>query len=421
MKVKLKAHHLAGTITPPSSKSFTQRYILLAMSREGSTKILNVSGSEDEMVAMGIARDSNFTVDYRDREISINGKFKCPEKVYAGESATSFRLSMGLISGMRCKTVYELAESLSVRPNGPLESALTAAGVKIKRISKNEIEVDSSHIQSMDMKINGGLSSQFVSSLMLLFAGGLLEGKIIIEGKNTSTGYIDITEKCLSDFGFTVTRENQTISVSGTPYKGQIKLMVESDFSSAAYFIVLGLLGSKEGIRVSGLSANSLQPDSAILNILKPYLKTFQREENGLEIECRQSQLGSVELDADQNPDLAPIMSVIGIFSENGIKIRNIGRLSFKESDRASSIIKLAEDFGASIIKDGTTLNIRRGKEIKQPYSFDFKDHRMIMAAAVAIVISGSDTTLCNTENVKKSYADFFNDLQSLGVFMESH
>ena len=62
LKDKLKAHHLAGTITPPSSKSFTQRYILLAMTREGSTKILNVSGSDDEMVAMGIARDSNMNL-----------------------------------------------------------------------------------------------------------------------------------------------------------------------------------------------------------------------------------------------------------------------------------------------------------------------------------------------------------------------
>ena len=419
MNVKLKARNLTGTITPPSSKSFTQRYILLAMCREGSTKILNVSGSEDEMVAMGIARDSNFTVNYSDREISIYGKFMCPKKIYMGESATSFRLSMGLISGMRCKTVYRLAESLSGRPNGPLESALTAAGVKINHISKDEIEIDSSGIQSTDVKINGELSSQFVSSLMLLFAGGFLKGNIIIEGKNTSSGYIDITEKCLLDFGFTVKRENQSISVSGSPYKGHIELRVESDFSSAAYFIVLGVLGSKDGIRLSGLSVNSLQPDSAILRLLKPYLKTFQTDDKGLEIECRQSNIDFIELDADKNPDLAPIMSVIGIFSEKGIKIRNISRLSFKESDRASSIIQLAENFGASIIKDGTTLYIRRGKEIKHPYLLDFKDHRMIMAAAVAIVISGSDTTLCNTENVKKSYAEFFNDLEKLGVYIE--
>ena len=419
MNVKLKARNLTGTITPPSSKSFAQRYILLAMCREGSTKILNVSGSEDEMVAMGIARDSNFTVNYSDREISIYGKFMCPKKIYMGESATSFRLSMGLISGMRCKTVYRLAESLSVRPNRPLESALTAAGVKINHISKDEIEIDSSGIQSTDVKINGELSSQFVSSLMLLFAGGFLKGNIIIEGKNTSAGYIDITEKCLLDFGFTVKRENQSISVSGSPYKGHIELRVESDFSSAAYFIVLGVLGSKDGIRLSGLSINSMQPDSAILRLLKPYLKTFQTDDKGLEIECRQSNIDFIELDADQNPDLAPIMSVIGIFSEKGIKIRNIGRLSFKESDRASSIIQLAENFGASIIKDGTTLYIRRGKEIKHPYLLDFKDHRMIMAAAVAIVISGSDTILCNTENVKKSYAEFFNDLEKLGVYIE--
>jgi 3-phosphoshikimate 1-carboxyvinyltransferase len=420
MKVKLKAHRLTGTIRPPSSKSFTQRYILLAMAREGKTKIIHVSGSEDEMVAMGIGRDSNFTVDYKDHEVLITGKFKCPEKIYVGESATSYRLSMGFISGMRCRTRYKLAESLSVRPNGPLEAALSAAGVKINRISKDEIEIDSSGIQSKDVKINGELSSQFVSSLMLLSAGGVFKGKIIIEGKKTSTGYIDITEKCLTDFGFTVKREKQIISVSGSPHKGQIEVMVEADYSSAAYFIILGLLSSKEGIRLSGLSANSLQPDSAILNILKPYVKTFYTDNAGLEIECRQSHLDSIELDADQNPDLAPIMSVIGIFSENGIIIRNIGRLSFKESDRASSIIKLAEEFGASVIKDGTTLIIKKGKEIKHPLLVDFRDHRMIMAAAVAIVISGSDTSLCNTENVNKSYADFFKDLHSLGVSIES-
>ena len=89
------------------------------------------------------------------------------------------------------------------------------------------------------------------------------------------------------------------------------------------------------------------------------------------------------------------------------------------EGNIIQAIRRIKEDFGASIIKDGTILNIQRGKEIKQPYLLDFKDHRMIMAAAVAIVISGSDTTLCNPENVRKSYAYFFNDLQSLGVSME--
>ncbi|MHB8361306.1 MAG: 3-phosphoshikimate 1-carboxyvinyltransferase, partial [Thermoplasmataceae archaeon] len=301
----------------------------------------------------------------------------------------------------------------------PLVDALGSVGVAIRKVSDLLIEMDSSEVKSGDIRVNQEMSSQFVSSLMLMNATGKFHGKIILEGKRTSRGYIDITEKCINDFGLIAEKSENYININGKIVNEEREMEVERDYSSAAYFIVLGLLASTKGIRIVGLRKNSFQPDAAILDILKPYLEVHDSEDGTIEIISRVTEIGAIEMDADQNPDLAPPISVIGIFSESGVIIRDVRRISFKESDRVSGIIKMAQSFGALIETDGSTLKIRKGNTVKNPDLFDFHDHRIIMSAAIAAITSGSNAILMNSKNVGKSYPTFFQDLKSVGVEVE--
>lgn len=417
MKAKIYAESVQGAISAPSSKSFAQRYILMAGFSETETMVRGLSFCDDEQVAIDIIKRCGSKVEYSGRDIKIIPNFKCPQTLYVGESATSYRLSIGLLSSKKCKTEFTGSPGLASRPVYPLLEALAESGVEYSIKEDGFISLDALNSEVRDATVDGSLSSQFISSLILFSAFAEKRSNLSVAGKIASERYVDITIECLRNFGISVIHEKDRLEIDKRKPSSRGTINIEGDYSSAAFFFVLGMLASENGIRVEGLKEGSMQPDSQILGILKSKSEGFkiEKEDGLISVTTRMSGIERIEIDADKAPDLAPPISVIGIFSSKGVVLRNYNRLEIKESKRASEIIRLAESFGAEIKKDGEKMLIKKGK-VTNPVNLSFKDHRMIMSAIIAGIASRFQIEYENVEMINKSYPDFLKHMRSIGA-----
>jgi 3-phosphoshikimate 1-carboxyvinyltransferase len=279
------------------------------------------------------------------------------------------------------------------------------------------IMVDASGFFPHSMEIDASLSSQFVSSLlMMLSLLGDSNLKIKVTGKEVSAGYVDITQDCLAKFGVNVKREGNEYYVTGKLRNPESQIEVESDMSSSSFLVTMGVLSSRGCIHLLDVVSSGIQPDHHYVDALSR--AGFKVKYNASErtIDSCLSNGDTITVDVDRNPDLAPIASVIGILNSNGVVLKNTLRLTWKESDRRGEIIRLAESFGASVTEDGYDIMIKKGSNPLKPDKLIFNDHRMTMAATVASIASGSETIVGDLDSVKKSYPSFLNDLSSLGV-----
>ncbi|BAB60484.1 5-enolpyruvylshikimate 3-phosphate synthase [Thermoplasma volcanium GSS1] len=400
MIVKVSNLGGSGIAEMPSSKSFTQRYVLASAFLNKSVVLNGITITNDDDVAMRIAESVGSTITINNRSIKISSNFKCPEEIYVGESGTSYRLSIGLLAASGCVTRIKGEDSLAKRPIEPLLMALGENGVKFERNEAGFYNVDGRNSQKKHVEIEGS-SSQFVSSLMLYYAkkgGGEFTARNI-----KSIGYVYITKRVLYDLGYFANIE-RTITINPTGV-WKTAIDVEPDYSSMAFFMVLGLLSDSVDVRFRIKRISRIQPDSVILDLFKNNILI-----NGEEIRVISGINEPVSVDADMNPDLCPPLSVIGIFSKYGVQIRNYERLKTKESNRYEGIIDLAERFGANVEDNGQDLFIKPGS-VRFPDVISYKDHRMIMAASIASLIGGFPTVIENAEKTAKSFPGFFAEL----------
>lgn len=424
MKGRISAGKITGTVKAPGSKSFSQRYILMAALSSAALRIHGISYSDDEQVAIGIAKASGSTMNFNGDTLDIVPEFCCPETVDVGESATSYRLALGLLAAKKCMTEFRGKQELARRPMNELASVLESMGARIEIKDDGFITLDATDLMVSDMEIDQTRSSQYVSSLLMLLAmSGEGEKKLCVRGTRSSEGYVDITASCLRTMGYDVIRDEGTYRVVARAGEGAPRdVLIERDYSSAAFFLVLGVLSSEEGIYLKELPEKSLQGDSVILDILRGSSSgvSVEYSEDTAIVKASRSPVSGVEIDAMSAPDLAPPISILGIFSRDGVVIRNPSRLRIKESDRYGEIVRLVRSFGAEVQEGEDYLRISAGSKVLNPGHLEFTDHRMIMSAIVAGLASGHEIQYDNLERINKSYPSFLGDLKKVGAAIKT-
>ena len=405
---------IGGDVDAPPSKSYMQRYALLSSFLDGSIKIINPGFSDDDLVSISVAESCGKTVSRDGGNIVIQGRFRKPAVINAKESGTSFRLVQGLLASTRSTTRIFLGKSLMARPMNPLVSALSPHGYLYSRM-EDSVLIDASQFSCPDsFEIDGSVSSQFISSLMLCLAMSRKEhGTIHIGNGISSEGYIHITSGILQDFGCRIQTGN-TITVHSPGMILPEEARIEGDYSSSAFLLVMGILLSDRGITVRKLPANSFQPDMQILEILRKYLK-ISRYGDLMDITAFRQDTGRVVIDVGRTPDLAPPLSVLGMFSEEGIEIKNPLRLRTKESDRYGAIIDLARSTGAVVELDDDSLIIRRGNAERARDLPERDDHRIVMAKFLASSVIGKRFQVHFQKSVNKSFPEFWDYAAKLG------
>lgn len=373
------------------------------------------------MATLRAVRSYGAEVERRKGAFFVRGskKVETPEDVVdCAESAATIRFIapvLGLADGI---SVLTGKSSLRRRPMGPLIKALRELGVKCfsaKGDDRPPIIIFGGGGFGGKTSLPGNVSSQFVSGL--LFASPLAneDVEITLSSPLESKPYVEMTIDVLTKHGISLLHSedmNNFIVPSNQTYKPS-NHEVPGDYSSSAFLLAAAAITNSK-VRIEGLKFPSLQGDSAIVEILRNMGAQVKVGEGWVEV-VGGSTLAGIEWDARHTPDLVPVLAILGCFARGETKIDRVERLRFKESDRIESLrLELAKMGAKLTFKDGA-LKVWGVKKLKGATIDPHGDHRIAMACSIAALRADGETKILTPRCVKKSYPNFFKDLEKLG------
>ncbi|MGO4920607.1 3-phosphoshikimate 1-carboxyvinyltransferase [Maribacter spongiicola] len=392
-------HQLKDTITITGSKSESNRSLLLA-ALFPDIKIENISNSDDAQVMAKGLKISEGTVDIH----------------HAG---TAMRFLTGYFSSQEGKEVILTgSKRMTERPIEILVNALKTLGAEISYVQDEgypPIKIKGQRIVKDKVSLPANVSSQYISSLLLI-APSLENGlELELVGKITSVPYIKMTLALLEEIGVETSFEDNIIKVSSKSKVAPTTLVVESDWSSASYFYgICALAAPGTEITLSAYKKKSLQGDSVLSDIYASFgVETTFGEHKITLTKTDKKVLAENEFDLANAPDIAQTIAVTCFGLGVGCHLIGLHTLKIKETDRLEALYTELSKLGARISVTDKTLTILPTVEINADVAIDtYNDHRMAMAFAPLAM----KTTLFvnDAEVVSKSYPDFWNDLKQL-------
>ena len=310
------------------------------------------------------------------------------------------------------KLIFKTRGRLIDRPVEEIVECLKPFGVTVtKRREDNEIEV-CGNIGPGRYVIDGSVSSQYISGLLMALASFDGESVIDVTGGIASIHYIELTTDALAKYGVNVVKEEDTFKVPAKTANAAAdgNFEVEGDWSNGAFLICLGSLIRGGSAKVSGLRMDSVQGDREIMHFLKLAGTTFLVE--GDTVFVQDSMINPVrkllEMDCSDIPDIVPYMAVVGAFRAEKTVLKGIKRLRIKESDRAQAITDMLTAVGANVTLEEDTITIEYINKVNREINLtSSNDHRMAMAAVLCAAATGKDIELDNVDCLDKSFPEF--------------
>ncbi len=414
MRVSISPSVIKGAVTANPSKSAMQRAVAAALLAKGKTVINNPGLSNDCLAALDVAEKLGAVVKRGDNTIEITGKGVQPAQgeINCGESGLGIRMFTP-VAALSEKTITINGHgSLVTRPMHFFEEVLPQLGVQISsRDGKLPLEIKGP-LQANNVTIDGSLSSQFLTGLLMAF--GAVADKAAITVKDLkSKPYIALTLQIMEHFGVKVRQENfEVFHFDSRQSYRPVEYTVEGDWSGAAFLLVAAAVAGKA--EVHHLNTQSAQSDKAIMEAL---------EKAGAEILpgvftmiIAKRELKPFELDATDCPDLFPPLVALAANCKGITKIKGVSRLAHKESDRG---ITLQQEFGKMGIRidlEGDDMFVHGGTGINGATVHSHNDHRIAMACAVAALTANGPVTIENAEAINKSYPEFYDHIATLGA-----
>lgn len=414
---------LKNEVIMPGSKSLTNRALIMASLACGISKIAGISKSDDSDVLITALKNLGIKISQKDNLVIItgNGGRFVPYKgrLNVGNAGTSARFLISLACLIPREIIIDGSERIRERPIKELVEALISIGAKIKYLEKKgflPINIKEGKLNEKTIFIRGDVSSQFISSLLMI-APLLKSGLTInISGKQVSKSYIDMTIDLMEKFGIKVKNDHlKSFYVKKNHYRA-INYQVDGDTSGASYFwAIAAITGLK--IKVKNIDPQSKQGDIKFPEILRRMGCCVRKntKENWIEVKGP-SLLNGINVDMSSMPDTAQTLAVISAFAKGTTKITGLETLKIKETDRLKALKNELKRIGIRSEITDDSITIHGGK----PHGASIKtynDHRMAMAFAVAgTKIKG--VKIENPEVVNKSFPYFWKKLNSLGVKM---
>ncbi len=376
MDLTIQPGRLSGTVTAPPSKSMAHRMLICAALADKSIKLICPESSRDIDATVDCLNALGAIIRRTEAGFTIRPIRKLPPiaTLKCGESGSTLRFLLPIVGALGVDSIFTMEGRLPERPLSPLWEEMERMGCHLTRPTAHTIHC-TGKLRAGQYTIDGGVSSQFISGLLLalpLMGNSRLE----ITGQVQSRPYIDMTQAVMTLFQGDYPKE----------------MTVEGDWSSAAFWLAANALGSR--ISVEGLEACSLQGDRAIADLL-PLLQD------------------KITISAADIPDLVPILAVVAAVNKGAV-LTDIARLRLKESDRVASVIALLESLGGKAEATENSLTIH-GTGLQGGTADACGDHRIAMAAAIAATVCKEPVTVLGAECVSKSYPRFWEEYEKLG------
>lgn len=417
MNVRIKPSKLIGRVNAPSSKSFSHRMLIAAALAGGVSEISNISASEDIDATVGALTALGAKIFREGNTYTVMG-IKTPSAsavIDCRESGSTMRFIIPIAAALGCSCEFRGRGKLPERPITPYIRELGKNGAVITRAEGVMPFSMNGTLKGGDYILEGDISSQFISGL--LFALPLCSGNSVIRlaSKLESKPYADMTVEALSRFGINIEESEDKDGLPVYRVRGGQKyrsadVSVEGDYSQAAFYFAANALGSE--IKVDNLSENSVQGDKKILEIIGG-ISYNKINDSGLR------RLPAFSADVSDIPDLVPILTVLGCFTDEVSHITGAKRLKIKESDRLEAIASALNNIGGKITVKDDSLEIEPVDGFRGGVIDGCNDHRIVMASAIASTMADGEITITGAEAVAKSYPGFWTDFASLGGNIE--
>ncbi|MND92824.1 3-phosphoshikimate 1-carboxyvinyltransferase [compost metagenome] len=401
---------LRGKVTPPGSKSITNRALLLAALARGTSRLTGALKSDDTRHMSNALRLMGVTIDEPDDTtfvVTSQGTLQVPgQALFLGNAGTAMRFLTAAVATVDGTVVLDGDDYMRKRPIGPLLESLRQGGLTVQSPTGcPPVTVEGAgRVAARRFEIDGGLSSQYVSALLMLAACGEAPIEVALTGKDIGArGYVDLTLACMRAFGARVEEvDDSTWRVAATGYSAN-DYLIEPDASAATYlWAAQALTGGAIDLGVA--DADFTQPDAKANDVIKQFPHM------------------PAEINGSQMQDAIPTLAVLAAFNQTPVRFTELANLRVKECDRVQALydglnairpgLATVEGDDLLVAADPGLAGTRCAALIDT-----HADHRIAMCFALAgLKVSG--IRIQDPDCVAKTYPGYWQALASLGVQM---
>jgi len=417
MNCKIQKSKLNGKIVCPSNKSYTHRAIFLAALSDGKSIVKKILRSNDTLATISACRGFGIEAEEVEDKVTINNTINSTVEnsiINAENSGTTIRIAIAIAALSGGNTTLTGDESLRKRPMQPILDSLETMGVKTESDEGRPPIRINGKIQGNEISINGDISSQFISALMII-APRLPEGLTInVEGELVSKPYVDLTIAIMKKFGVEVKTEEKykKYHVKHQIYK-PTTFSIPSDFSNLALLLAANVLLG-DGLRIEINLGDMPQGDEAIVDILERLGVNVTLEEDVITTKSPILLKGG-KFDLSNTPDLLPAIAILALKSEKPIELFNVKHARYKETDRIAIMSRELKKIGLEVKEKEDGMILKKSEEIHSAELNSENDHRLFMAFSIAGMFVG-DCTVSDPDAVKVSYPKFISDMKNVGA-----
>ncbi|MEN6452791.1 MAG: 3-phosphoshikimate 1-carboxyvinyltransferase [Prolixibacteraceae bacterium] len=392
---------IGGIIDLPSSKSISNRVLIINALAYSPYAVRNLSDSDDTRVMQQIFSSNTHIFDI-------------------GHAGTAMRFMTAFLSKIVGEWILTGSERMKQRPIGILVNALTELGAKIEYLEKEgfpPLKILGSRLKGKVLELDGSVSSQYISALLMI--GPTIEGGLTLRLRNrtTSRSYIAMTLELMKLFGIDYIWNESEIRIKEQDYQ-PIDFTVEADWSGASYWYQLLALANEGEVELRNLRLPSLQGDCIVADWFRSFgIESLFTGKSVLITKRNFNYPDFLNLDFTENPDIAQTMAVLCVLKKIPFHFRGLETLKIKETDRINALQSELSRFGAKLTEpalgelqwDGSFPLVKEDIPVISTYH----DHRMALAFAPAALFG--KVVIDDPLVITKSYPGFFEDLRNVG------
>ncbi|MBZ2122906.1 3-phosphoshikimate 1-carboxyvinyltransferase [Streptococcus gordonii] len=424
MKLRTNAKGLRGSLRVPGDKSISHRSIIFGSLAKGVTKVHDILRGEDVLSTMQVFREMGVQIEDKGDLVEIHGcgfdGLQEPQRpLDMGNSGTSMRLIAGVLAGQNFSAQMVGDDSLSMRPMDRISLPLRQMGVEIAGQTERDLPPLTIHGNPKLKPIQYQLpiaSAQVKSAL--IFAALQAQGESLIIEKDLTRNH---TEDMLLQFGGQLKVDGKEIRVAGKQELQSQEVVVPGDISSAAFWLVAGLVVPNSKITLTNVGINETR--TGILDVIqamggKLSVSDVDEVAKSATITVESSDLHGTEISGELIPrliDELPIIALLATQAEGQTLIRDAEELKVKETDRIQVVADALNSMGADIQPTADGMIIQGKTSLKGASVHTYGDHRIgMMTAIAALLVKDGNVELERAEAINTSYPDFFAHLEDL-------